>query len=35
MEYDPLKISFEKLLEVFWKHHDPTKATARQVSYEF
>ena len=22
--YDPLKISFEDLLEVFWKTHDPT-----------
>ena len=22
--YDPLKISFDQLLEVFWKTHDPT-----------
>ncbi len=22
--YDPLKISFEELLEIFWKTHDPT-----------
>ena len=24
IEYDPLKISFDELLEVFWKTHDPT-----------
>lgn len=24
IEYDPAKISFEDLLEVFWKTHDPT-----------
>lgn len=24
MEYDPLKISYEELLEIFWKTHDPT-----------
>ncbi len=24
IEYDPAKISFEKLLEVFWGTHDPT-----------
>lgn len=24
IEYDPTKISFEDLLEVFWKTHDPT-----------
>ncbi len=23
-EYDPRKVSYEKLLEVFWKMHDPT-----------
>ncbi len=25
VEYDPLKISYEKLLLVFWKCHDPTQ----------
>ncbi len=24
MEYDPAKISYDELLEVFWKTHDPT-----------
>jgi peptide-methionine (S)-S-oxide reductase len=24
IEYDPTKISFDELLEVFWKTHDPT-----------
>lgn len=24
MQYDPAKISFEELLEIFWKTHDPT-----------
>ena len=25
VEYDPTKVSYEKLLEVFWKNHDPTQ----------
>jgi len=24
VEYDPLKVSYEKLLDVFWNKHDPT-----------
>lgn len=24
MEYDPAKISYDELLEIFWKSHDPT-----------
>lgn len=24
VEYDPERVSYEKLLEVFWKNHDPT-----------
>jgi peptide-methionine (S)-S-oxide reductase len=25
IEYDPAKVSYEKLLEVFWENHDPTQ----------
>jgi peptide-methionine (S)-S-oxide reductase len=25
IEYDPAKLSFNKLLEVFWENHDPTQ----------
>ena len=25
VEYDPEKVAYEKLLEVFWKEHDPTQ----------
>jgi peptide-methionine (S)-S-oxide reductase len=25
IEYDPAKIGYEKLLEVFWENHDPTQ----------
>lgn len=24
VEFDPLKVSYEKLLDVFWENHDPT-----------
>ena len=24
VEYDPAKLSYDKLLEVFWENHDPT-----------
>jgi methionine-S-sulfoxide reductase len=24
IDYDPAKISYEKLLEIFWEEHDPT-----------
>lgn len=27
VEYDPLVITFEELLDVFWKTHDPTQVT--------
>jgi len=25
IEYDPAKLSYDKLLEVFWENHDPTQ----------
>ena len=25
MDYDPAKLSYDKLLEVFWENHDPTQ----------
>src|SRR5438874_11106847 len=25
VDYDPAKLSYEKLLEVFWENHDPTQ----------
>ena len=29
VDYDPAKLSYEKLLEVFWENHDPPSLTAR------
>ena len=29
VQYDPAKVSYEKLLEVFWLNHDPTKANSQ------
>ncbi len=26
IEYDPAKVTYEELLDVFWKNHDPTTA---------
>ncbi len=26
VEYDPAKVTYEELLDVFWKNHDPTTA---------
>lgn len=33
VEYDPSKISYEKLLEVFWKAHDPTQVNRQGPDY--
>jgi peptide methionine sulfoxide reductase MsrA len=30
IDYDPARITYEKLLEVFWKHHDPTYRARRR-----
>jgi peptide-methionine (S)-S-oxide reductase len=27
VDYDPARISYEKLLEIFWEEHDPTSAS--------
>ncbi len=29
VEYDPFRVSYEELLEVFWENHDPRPRTAR------
>ena len=31
--YDPSKISFDELLEVFWQVHDPTTLNGREVMW--
>ena len=30
IDYDPARISYEKLLEIFWQNHDPTYRTWRR-----
>ena len=29
IDYDPAKLSYDKLLEVFWENHDPTSSTGK------
>jgi hypothetical protein len=31
IDYDPKEISYSELLDMFWKHHDPTARTSKQV----
>ena len=33
VEYDPAKVSYEKLLEVFWRNIDPTQKDAQFCDY--
>ena len=33
VEYDPGKLSYEKLLEVFWGNHDPTQLNRQGPDY--
>jgi len=30
LDYDPKKISYERLLELFWNNHDPSSRSSRQ-----
>ena len=30
IDYDPARIAYEKLLEIFWKNHDPTYRAGRR-----
>ena len=30
VEYDPTQTTYEALLDMFWKNHDPTRAASRQ-----
>lgn len=32
LDYDPNEITYDKLLDIFWTHHDPTARTTKQVS---
>jgi len=32
IEFDPLKTNYSKLIDIFWKNHDPTVPCPRQVS---
>ncbi len=31
IDFDPSAINFAKLLDIFWKNHDPTARTTKQV----
>jgi peptide methionine sulfoxide reductase MsrA len=31
IDYDPSEISYSELLDMFWKNHDPTAKTSKQV----
>lgn len=31
IDYDPNEVSYSELLDLFWKNHDPTARTSKQV----
>jgi peptide methionine sulfoxide reductase MsrA len=31
VDYDPNEVSYSELLDLFWKNHDPTARTSKQV----
>lgn len=33
VEYDPKKVSYEKLLEIFWSMHDPTQFNRQGIDF--